>query len=264
MFLAASLEQALSKPLSQSLQQRAKRAVPVAASSSSDYSSIIPSAFLHQPEIASPSNLRGIRRPDLQMVKKDYSELDFKTTSQKISSMPFAPPLEDFQVSQSTFAPSSLHYTPKRWINDPCGLWYNPITQEYQLNVQYNPFGFTWGHMHWLSLSSKDLITFVERGISMTPLGDKLAGENHVFTGMTVPKGIEGKPTVFYTSISFKDQESFGWMKPYRRDVNKERVAMATSSDGGVSWDKREIIIPEAPTNYNPTGILRYCKHELW
>jgi sucrose-6-phosphate hydrolase SacC (GH32 family) len=221
--------------------------------SKSENSFLLSNCRLVPPYLGSETLLNEISSSNSQSVKKDISRAKAKTSLQ-MSCLQSAPLLKDFLVSESTFAPSAFHYTPSRWINDPCGLWYNPLTHEYNINVQYNPDGYEWGNMHWLSLSTKDFVNFVEHGISMAPLGDKLDEENHVFTGMLVPRGIDNQPTVFYSSISFKEQVLFGWTKPYRRDLNKERVAMATSLDGGQTWSERAIIIPEAPTNYDPTG----------
>lgn len=52
-----------------------------------------------------------------------------------------------------------LHFTPRKgWINDPNGLIF--ANGGYRLFAQHNPYDHTWGPMHWLSMRSKDLITF--------------------------------------------------------------------------------------------------------
>lgn len=61
-----------------------------------------------------------------------------------------------------------LHITPRSgWINDPNGFCY--FKGQYHLFAQHNPYGLSWGPMHWLHFVSKDLLHFEEVGVSLAP-----------------------------------------------------------------------------------------------
>ena len=96
-------------------------------------------------------------------------------------------------------------HPPANWNNDPNGtIFYKGW---HHLFYQLNPYGATWGHMHWGHARSRDLVNWEHLPIALWPSLEK--GEEHVFSGAAII-GPDGRPRLFYTSIGKRDPEQ--WM----------------------------------------------------
>jgi beta-fructofuranosidase len=126
----------------------------------------------------------------------------------------------DANIGASKISTSKPFYhltAPHGWMNDPCGLGYDPSTGIYHLFFQWNPWGNDWGNMSWGHAISKDLVsweTFAEPAMTPSAKYDCRG----VFTGCMRATDIQGKPgqlTAIYTSGRGEDVGATG-LQPCR------------------------------------------------
>jgi sucrose-6-phosphate hydrolase SacC (GH32 family) len=87
---------------------------------------------------------------------------------------------------------------PANWMNDPNAPLYHDGW--YHLFYQHNPFGDTWGFVHWGHARSRDLLRWEHLPIALRPSYE--LGEQHCFSGCA---GVDdqGQVVLLYTSVGF-------------------------------------------------------------
>ncbi|KAF2096546.1 Arabinanase/levansucrase/invertase [Rhizodiscina lignyota] len=158
--------------------------------------------------------------------------------------------------------PVAHFIAPAGWMNDPCGPMYDSHTETYHLFYQWHPQHINWGNISWGHATSKDLVDWVDVGgwqdSEALALGPGPVGSYDglgIFSGTAQPVNLhaqsDGNLTIFYTSVS---KLPIGWNIPYQ--TLSETQSIATSSDGGRTWQKYEgnpVIDSDPP--WNVTGF---------
>lgn len=123
------------------------------------------------------------------------------------------------QLATDIHRPRYHFLPPSNWMNDPNGFiqW----AGQYHLFYQYNPFGATWGNMHWGHAVSTDLIHWTDLPIAIAPTPGSY-DEAGIFSGCMVNNN--GVPTIFYTATA--------------EQCTVQTQAIATSADSLITWTK--------------------------
>ncbi|PYI10864.1 Arabinanase/levansucrase/invertase [Aspergillus sclerotiicarbonarius CBS 121057] len=148
----------------------------------------------------------------------------------------------------------SYHITaPHGWLNDPCGLGYDPAARLYHLSFQWNPKGNDWGNISWGHCVSNNLLTWE---IFPEPCLEPTTEYDHcgVFTGCLRPTAVNGASnslTVVYTSV---ERLPIHYTLPYM--PGSESVSLATSQDQGLTWQRLDCnpVLPRPPGTVTVTG----------
>lgn len=121
---------------------------------------------------------------------------------------------------------SVYHHSPaQNWMNDPNGMFYDEAAQIWHLYYQHNPFGTTWGPMHWAHATSTDLIRWEQQPIALYPdsLGTIFSGSIVIDRANTAGFGENAVVAIFTQS-----------------EVCGQHQSIAYSMDGGMSFAKYE------------------------
>jgi beta-fructofuranosidase len=141
------------------------------------------------------------------------------------------------QLAADFHRPTYHFLPPSNWMNDPNGFihWQG----QYHLFYQYNPFGATWGNMHWGHAVSPNLVNWTDLPLALIP-SPGTADESGCFSGCAVDD--DGVPTFIYT----------GWQET---SATPQTQCVATSRDGLLTWQKHpgnpvlNVIPPETGQN---------------
>ncbi|KAK6715082.1 hypothetical protein SNK04_006009 [Fusarium graminearum] len=155
------------------------------------------------------------------------------------------------------FHPSPTYHlkAPRGWINDPCAPGYDASTGTYHLSYQWNPKSCDWGDITWGHLTSRDGLTWKQNTQNPVLEPSESYDKEGIFTGCFHPTGLqgeEGQLTVIYSSITHLP---IHWTLPYTR--NCAGLSVATSNDGGKTWQKSEQnpILDGEPEGVTVTGF---------
>lgn len=146
------------------------------------------------------------------------------------------------------YRPACHHTPPYGWMNDPNGMFYKD--GEWHLFYQYNPYGSQWENMHWRHSVSRDLVTWQDRGVALSPdgLGTIFSGSAVVDHDNTAGFG-RGAIVAFYTSAGESQTQS-----------------LAYSTDGGQTFTKyagNPIITASVPDFRDP-HVFRHEETGHW
>jgi beta-fructofuranosidase len=130
-------------------------------------------------------------------------------------------------------------------IGDPCMHYTDPSTGLFHV-----------GYLHEgaSGATTSDLVTYTDLNPNSEPFIRAGGINDHVavFDGSVIEKGINGTPTLLYTSVNYLPIQ---WTIRYTKGSETQSLAIAT--DGGRNFTKLEHgpVIPSPPFGYNVTGF---------
>ena len=153
-----------------------------------------------------------------------------------------------------------FHFTARRgWNNDPNGLVYHK--GEYHMFFQHNPYGWSWGNMHWGHAVSPDLVHWKELSDAIRPdeFGTIFSGSAVVDKANTAGfvRGASRAIVCIYTAAGGTSRRSTG--APFTQCI-------AYSTDRGRTWtkyDKNPVLPHIAASNRDPK-VIWYTRGRKW
>nr|6S82_A Chain A, Beta-fructofuranosidase [Phaffia rhodozyma]6S82_B Chain B, Beta-fructofuranosidase [Phaffia rhodozyma] len=135
----------------------------------------------------------------------------------------------------TTFRPKARFIAPEGWMNDPMGL-YQRADGSIHAGYQSHPKHIQWGNISQGAAYSSDFTSWTDFNGSegyKTIWPSQIYDIRGVFDGSIIKEGIDGYPTILYTSTSFG---------PLGATLNEaegtETQSLAYTTDDGASWIK--------------------------
>ena len=133
-----------------------------------------------------------------------------------------------------------FHFTPPLgWNNDPNGL--SCRNGEWHMFYQHNPFGITWGNMHWGHAVSKDLVHWNDQGDVIAPddAGPMFSGSAVTDAADTAGFG-KGAHVLVYTAAGKPHTQRVAWSLDGRNYAKWPHAAVEGRADANrdpkVGW----------------------------
>lgn len=195
---------------------------------------------------------------------RQASSIDYNAAPPNLSTLPADSLFE-------TWRPKAHILPPSGHTGDPMGAFADPSTGRFHQAFLYTPQNVTGRNagagattedfVTWRDLNATDpsfirsyvhnstpLAVLMSPSCSRGGINDELA----VFDGTVVPAGVDGLPTLIYTSVAYLP---ISWTVPYI--PGSETQSIAVSNDSGVTFTKLERgpVIASKPLGVNVTGF---------
>ena len=159
-----------------------------------------------------------------------------------------------------------FHFTPPLgWNNDPNGL--SCRNGEWHMFYQHNPFGITWGNMHWGHAVSKDLVHWNDQGDALAPddAGPMFSGSAVTDAADTAGFG-KGAHVLVYTAAGKPHTQRVAWSLDGRNYAKWPKAAVEGPltqewTISALQTHRHGIIVcDEAATDELKVGTYKYFK----
>lgn len=208
-----------------------------------------------------PVNIRLAREKADYYVPLDLSPYMGRSIKIDIQGMPAGSVCWKHITMSDTFDASNrevwrpvIHHSPAYgWMNDPNGMFYKDGV--YHLYYQHNPYGSTWGNMHWGHSTSTDLLHWKHEPVAIFPdaWGTVFSGSCVVDQDNTAGFG-EGAVIAIYTSA-----KPTPW-----GDAQSQSIAYST--DGGYTFTKYEgnPVLTSDARDFRDPKVFWYAPGKHW
>jgi fructan beta-fructosidase len=172
--------------------------------------------------------------------------------STALSSIDQSALIKDTQLPYHETARPQFHFTSRRgWLNDPNGLVF--FEGEYHLFYQHNPYGWSWGNMHWGHAVSADLVHWHELPAALYP-------DEHgtIWSGSAVVD--------WHNTAGFQSGKDPALVAMYTGAANPFTQEIAFSNDRGRTWSKftNNPVIAHITADNRDPKIVWYAPFKKW